>query len=68
MDGEFEFELPIYNLIERLDGLWEATDPRYLGGIYGGLRIKPPVNTVHLLHSIFPRIQVKFIFINQLIQ
>ncbi|XP_071450473.1 death-associated protein kinase 1-like isoform X2 [Hetaerina americana] len=57
-DGEIEYEFPCYNLVETLDGLWDETDPRYINSAYGGVRLRPPPNTSHLLNYIFPRIQV----------
>lgn len=60
-DGELEYEFPCYNLVETLEGLWEENDPRYQGdSCYGGVRLHSPQGTLHLLHSVFPRIQVKF--------
>uniref|UniRef100_A0A023EZ51 Putative serine/threonine protein kinase n=1 Tax=Triatoma infestans TaxID=30076 RepID=A0A023EZ51_TRIIF len=58
-DGELEYEFPCYNLVERLDGLWESSDNRYADGAYGGVRLKTPEGTTHLLHCIFPRLQVE---------
>ncbi|KAL1139815.1 hypothetical protein AAG570_006792 [Ranatra chinensis] len=58
-DGELEYEFPCYNLVERLDGLWEASDPRYADGTYGGVRLKSPPGTTHLLHCVFPRLQIE---------
>uniref|UniRef100_A0A1B6DYK5 Roc domain-containing protein n=2 Tax=Clastoptera arizonana TaxID=38151 RepID=A0A1B6DYK5_9HEMI len=59
-DGELEYEFPCYNLVETLEGLWEENDPRYRGdGCYGGVRLYSPQGTLHLLHSVFPRIQVE---------
>ncbi|XP_033608089.1 death-associated protein kinase dapk-1 isoform X3 [Cryptotermes secundus] len=59
-DGELEFEFPCYNFVETLDGLWDASDPRYHDpdSCYGGVKLKSPRDTFHLIHSIFPRIQV----------
>jgi hypothetical protein len=59
-DDELEFEFPCYNFVETLDGLWDALDPRYRapGSCYGGVKLKSPPDTFHLVHSIFPRIQV----------
>lgn len=57
-DGEVEYEFPCYNLVERIDGLWDMTDTRYTDGAYGGVRLKTEEGTTHLLHAIFPRLQV----------
>lgn len=61
VDGELEYEFPCYNFVEMLNGLWEENDPRYQGGVYGGVRLHSPPGTMHLLHSVFPRIQVPFL-------
>lgn len=60
-DSELEFEFPCYNFVETLDGLWDASDPRYHDpdSCYGGVKLKSPPDTFHLIHSIFPRIQVR---------
>lgn len=59
-DGEIEYEFPCYNLVETVEGLWDEHDPRYSGdSCYGGVRLHTPPGTVHLLHSIFPCIQVE---------
>ncbi|XP_075209802.1 death-associated protein kinase 1-like [Lycorma delicatula] len=59
-DGEIEYEFPCYNLVETVEGLWDENDPRYTGdSCYGGVRLHTPPGTVHLLHSIFPCIQVE---------
>ncbi|XP_069694753.1 death-associated protein kinase 1-like isoform X2 [Periplaneta americana] len=60
-DDELEFEFPCYNFVETLDGLWDASDPRYHDpdSCYGGVKLRSPPNTFHLIHSIFPRIQVQ---------
>ncbi|XP_014251310.1 death-associated protein kinase 1-like isoform X2 [Cimex lectularius] len=58
-DGELEYEFPCYNLVERIEGLWECSDCRYKDGAYGGVRLKTPENTTHLIHCIFPRLQVE---------
>lgn len=62
-DDELEFEFPCYNFVETLDGLWDASDPRYHDpdSCYGGVKLKTPPDTFHLIHSIFPRIQVRHI-------
>jgi hypothetical protein len=62
-DDELEFEFPCYNFVETLDGLWDASDPRYHdpASCYGGVKLKTPPDTFHLLHSIFPRVQVRHI-------
>ncbi|XP_054286268.1 death-associated protein kinase 1-like [Macrosteles quadrilineatus] len=59
VDGEPEYEFPCYNLVETLEGLWEEHDPRYKQAVYGGVRLHTPEGTMHLLHSVFPRIQVQ---------
>ncbi|XP_046679554.1 death-associated protein kinase dapk-1-like [Homalodisca vitripennis] len=59
VDGDLEYEFPCYNLVEALEGLWEENDPRYRGAVYGGVRLHSPQGTVHLLHSVFPRIQIQ---------
>ncbi|XP_068081595.1 death-associated protein kinase 1 [Anabrus simplex] len=60
-DDELEFEFPCYNFVETLDGLWDGSDPRYADpdSCYGGVKLKSPPDTFHLIHSIFPRIQVQ---------
>ncbi|GLH12279.1 Calcium/calmodulin-dependent protein kinase type II alpha chain [Gryllus bimaculatus] len=60
-DDELEFEFPCYNFVETLDGLWDESDPRYCGpdSCYGGVKLRSPPETFHLIHSIFPRIQVQ---------
>ncbi|KAJ9574049.1 hypothetical protein L9F63_008575, partial [Diploptera punctata] len=60
-DDELEFEFPCYNFVETLDGLWDASDPRYHDpdSCYGGVKLRTPPDTFHLIHSIFPRIQVQ---------
>jgi len=62
-DDELEFEFPCYNFVETLDGLWDASDPHYRDpdSCYGGVKLKTPPDTFHLIHSIFPRIQVRHI-------
>ncbi|XP_034241726.1 death-associated protein kinase dapk-1-like isoform X2 [Thrips palmi] len=59
-DGELEYEFPCYNMVEAIDGLWDSQDIRYGDcASYIGLRLKTPPGTTHLLHSVFPRIQVQ---------
>lgn len=60
-DDELEFEFPCYNFVETLDGLWDESDTRYCGpdSCYGGVKLRSPPDTFHLIHSIFPRIQVQ---------
>lgn len=60
VEGEIEFEFPIFNQTETLVGLWDAGDPRYrvTGANYGGTRLYTPKQTCHLFTSIFPHIQV----------
>lgn len=55
-----EYEFPIYNQTETIDGLWESDDPRYANrdSNYGGLRLYTSPGTCHLLTSLFPYIQV----------
>ena len=47
-------------MVETLDGLWDRSDERYDEGIYGGIRLKSPAPTPHLLPPIYTRIQVSF--------
>lgn len=60
IEGEIEYEFPIYNQIETLSGLWDSGDPRYrtTGACYGGVRLYTPRGTCHLFTSVFPYIQV----------
>jgi len=58
-DGEVEYEFPCYNLVDRIEGLWDSQDPRYQeNSCYGGVRLRTQQGTCHLLHSLFPRLQV----------
>ncbi|EFA08636.2 death-associated protein kinase 1 isoform X2 [Tribolium castaneum] len=61
IEGEIEYEFPIYNHVETLEGLWDSEDPRYAskGSQYGGLRLYTPPGTYHQFKSIFPHIQVE---------
>nr|XP_022900438.1 death-associated protein kinase 1-like isoform X1 [Onthophagus taurus] len=61
VDGDVEYEFPIYNHIETLSGLWDPGDPRYrtTGACYGGLRLYTPPETCHLFSSMFPYIQIE---------
>ncbi|XP_063915757.1 death-associated protein kinase dapk-1-like [Zophobas morio] len=61
IDGEIEYEFPIYNHTETIEGLWDPEDPRYStqGAQYGGIRLYTPPGTYHLFKSIFPHIQVE---------
>ncbi|KAK9888307.1 hypothetical protein WA026_000568 [Henosepilachna vigintioctopunctata] len=60
LEEEVEYEFPIYNRIETLEGLWDSDDPRYTGksSHYGGVRLCTPPNTCHLLQSVFVFIQI----------
>lgn len=59
-DGELEYEFPCYNMVETIEGLWDSQDVRYGDcASYIGLRLKSSPGTTHLLHSVFPRIQVQ---------
>lgn len=73
MEGEVEYEFPIYNHTETLEGLWDPGDPRYSesSACYGGVRLYTSPGTYHLFKSIFPHIQVwntSVIFIYEMIQ
>ncbi|KAK9739260.1 Ankyrin repeats (3 copies) [Popillia japonica] len=59
IDGEIEYEFPVYNHIETLSGLWDSGDPRYrtTGACYGGIALHTPPRTCHLFSSVFPYIQ-----------
>ncbi|KAI4457163.1 ankyrin repeats (3 copies) [Holotrichia oblita] len=59
IDGEIEYEFPVYNHIETLSGLWDSGDPRYrtTGACYGGVALHTPPRTCHLFSSVFPYIQ-----------
>ncbi|XP_068914792.1 death-associated protein kinase 1-like isoform X2 [Tenebrio molitor] len=61
IDGEIEYEFPVYNHTETLEGLWDPEDPRYAtpDAQYGGMRLYTPPGTYHLFKSIFPHIQVE---------
>ncbi|XP_031354372.1 death-associated protein kinase 1-like isoform X2 [Photinus pyralis] len=61
VDGETEYEFPIYNQTETLPGLWDSGDPRYrtTGACYGGVRLYASSNCHHLFTSIFPHIQIE---------
>lgn len=59
-DGELEYEFPCYNMVETIEGLWDSQDLRYRDhASYIGLRLKTSPGTTHLLHAVFPRIQVQ---------
>ncbi|XP_076061666.1 death-associated protein kinase dapk-1-like isoform X4 [Oratosquilla oratoria] len=58
-DGEIEYEFPCFNQIETLEGLWEQSDTRYTSGAYGGVRLRSPAPTQHLLPPLYTRIQVQ---------
>ncbi|XP_050311548.1 death-associated protein kinase 1-like [Anthonomus grandis grandis] len=60
VDGETEYEFPVYIQTETLAGLWDATDKRYstVDAMYGGLRLYTSSGMVHLFKAIFPHIQV----------
>ncbi|CAH0563355.1 unnamed protein product [Brassicogethes aeneus] len=61
IDGEIEYEFPIYNHMETLEGLWDFRDPRYSikDSKYGGVRLYTPPGTLHLFKSVFPHLQVE---------
>ncbi|RZC35529.1 Ankyrin repeat domain containing protein [Asbolus verrucosus] len=61
MDGEIEYEFPVYNHTERIEGLWDSEDPRYStkDAQYGGIRLYTPPGTYRLLKSVFPHIQIE---------
>lgn len=61
IDGEIEYEFPIYNNVETINGLWDPQDPRYStsGSQYGGIRLHTPPGTFHLFKSVFPYVQVE---------
>ncbi|KAK5641907.1 hypothetical protein RI129_010454 [Pyrocoelia pectoralis] len=61
VDGEIEYEFPIYNQTETLSGLWDSGDPRYrtTGACYGGVRLYASPNCHHLFTSVFPHIQIE---------
>ncbi|KAF5291586.1 hypothetical protein FQR65_LT01899 [Abscondita terminalis] len=61
VDGEVEYEFPIYNQTETLPGLWDPGDPRYrtTGSCYGGVRLYAPPKCHHLFTSIFPHVQIE---------
>ncbi|KAF5270741.1 hypothetical protein FQA39_LY01479 [Lamprigera yunnana] len=61
LDGEVEYEFPIYNQTETLPGLWDSADPRYrtTGSCYGGVRLYAPPKCHHLFTSIFPHVQIE---------
>ncbi|XP_044252552.1 death-associated protein kinase 1-like isoform X2 [Tribolium madens] len=62
IEGEIEYEFPVYNHVGTLDGLWDPEDPRYAsqGAQYGGWRLYTPPGTHHQLKSIFSHLQVEF--------
>lgn len=57
-DGDTEYEFPCFNFVETLPGLWEPNDIRYRDAAYGGVKLRTPKGTCHLLDSIFLRLQV----------
>lgn len=61
MGEEIEYELPIYNRTETLEGLWDSQDNRYCNHYskYGGIRLYTPPGTTHLFKSVFPHCQVE---------
>ncbi|XP_076253957.1 death-associated protein kinase dapk-1-like [Rhynchophorus ferrugineus] len=61
VDGEIEYEFPIYNQIETLDGLWDPDDSRYVSrnSSYGGLRLYTPSGILCQLKSVFCHVQIK---------
>lgn len=54
-----EYEFPCFNRVETLEGLWDGTDPRYVRGVYGGVRLRSPAPTQHILPPVYVRLQVK---------
>lgn len=55
VDGEVEYEFPVYNQQEMVEGLWDPEDaPRS----YGGLRIYAAPGLHHMFTSLFPYMQV----------
>lgn len=60
VEGEIEYEIPFYNKIETLPGLWDPGNPLYrtTGACYGGIKICPPTENYYLFTAIFPHIQV----------
>jgi len=58
-ESDTEYEFPCYNLLDRLDGLWDGEDARYMGGQYSGVVLKTGPHAEHLLSVMFPRIQIQ---------
>ncbi|KAJ8929568.1 hypothetical protein NQ314_017732 [Rhamnusium bicolor] len=60
IEGEVEYEFPVYNHTETLEGLWDRGDPRYLSGArYGGIRLYTSPGTYHLFKPVFSHIQIE---------
>ena len=57
-ESDTEYEFPCYNLLDRLDGLWDPADSRYLDGQYAGVVLRTGPDAEYLLAVMFPRIQV----------
>ncbi|XP_022257933.1 death-associated protein kinase 1-like, partial [Limulus polyphemus] len=58
-DGDIEYEFPVFNLVETLEGLWDENDLRYHNGVYGGVQIRPQAGMCHVIPRLFPRVQVQ---------
>ncbi|XP_030750996.1 death-associated protein kinase 1-like [Sitophilus oryzae] len=60
IDGEVEYEFPIYNQIETIEGLWDCDDPRYISknSVYGGLRFYTSSGILCMLKPIFSHVQI----------
>ncbi|CAG9773909.1 unnamed protein product [Ceutorhynchus assimilis] len=57
VDGEIEYEFPIYIQTETLNGLWVSNDANS-ESIYGGSRLYTSSGIFHLFKAIFSHIQV----------
>lgn len=60
IEGEIEYEFPLYNQTETLEGLWDQTDSRYSSdnSVHGGIRLYSAPGTYHLFKPIFYNVQV----------
>ncbi|KAL1488880.1 hypothetical protein ABEB36_014673 [Hypothenemus hampei] len=60
VDGEIEFEFPIYIQTETLKGLWEPNDTRYSSrnATFGGLRFYTSSGIYYMFKAIFCHIQL----------
>lgn len=56
VDEEVEYEFPVYNQQEMIEGLWEPDDVKFAK--YGGLRLYTAPGLYHLFTSLFPYMQV----------